>query len=58
MTKLKYTIIKSKRQYNEYCKALEHLVSKKPRRETDQEILFRFWAYPWNIELFFPFNFK
>jgi HTH-type transcriptional regulator/antitoxin HigA len=38
MAKLKYTIIKSKKQYNEYCKALEQLVSQKPRREMDQEI--------------------
>jgi len=38
MAKLKYTIIKSKKQYNEYCNALEQLVSKKPSKEVDLEI--------------------
>ena len=38
MAKLKYTIVKSKKQYNEYCKALEQLVSKKPSKEVAQEI--------------------
>ncbi len=38
MEKLKYTIIKSKKQYNQYCKALEQLVSQKPSKEAKQEI--------------------
>jgi len=38
MAKLKYTIIKSKKQYNQYCRTLEQLVSKKPSIEADQEI--------------------
>jgi len=38
MAKLKYTIIKSKKQYNEYCNAQEHLVGQKPTKEIYQEI--------------------
>ncbi len=38
MNKLKYTIVKSKKQYNEYCKTLERFVALKPTKERGQEI--------------------
>jgi len=38
MAKLKYTIIKSKKQYNEYCNSLEHLVGQETKKEVAQEI--------------------
>jgi HTH-type transcriptional regulator/antitoxin HigA len=38
MNKLKYTIVKSKKQYNEYCKKLEHFVCQKLTKEIGQEI--------------------
>jgi len=38
MSKLKYTIVKSKKQYTEYCKALEQLVNKTQSKEVAQEI--------------------
>ena len=37
MSQLKYTIIKSKRQYNEYCKKLEDLVFQKSRSAKVQD---------------------
>jgi len=35
-TRIKYKIIKSKRQYNSYCKTLEHLIQKNRKSDIDE----------------------
>lgn len=40
MESLKYTVIKNRKQYNEYCKVLEELIeTDQPTKQQDEEIL-------------------
>jgi HTH-type transcriptional regulator/antitoxin HigA len=51
METLKYKIIKSKRQYNEYCKMLENLLDDEMSKQAEDEIeLLTFLVEKWDEE--------
>ena len=55
MKKLKYTIIKTKKQYNEYCKILETLLSSKGKNNQDEIELLTLLIEKWDND-HNPFN--
>lgn len=52
MSTIKYTIIKSRQQYDEYCRILEHLVEKvdQSRNDIDEIELITFLIEKWDSE--------
>ncbi len=50
MEKLKYTIIKSKKQYNEYCKILENLINANNKKLSDEIDLLTILIEKWDDE--------
>lgn len=50
METLKYTVIKSEKQYNAYCHALEQLLSKKDNADSDEVELLTLLIEKWDEE--------
>jgi len=50
MSKLKYTIIKTKEQYNEYCETLEDLIFNDKKKYEDEIDLLTLLIEKWDVE--------